>query len=174
MEIEEGKYISLGHSIQIRLSTKGLYTYYHSYRDENKKVKRRKLFTSKKYEPRNLKRAIIESDTPPEIKKVVSKKIITLNDLAEKYFKSRYKKKINKLKQEYNHLTVQEFEESKIVKQRLKSIKGEQGKYFRNISKSNISKINVLNLTKRQINGYTYEYLPEKTYRQIVRLTLLI
>jgi integrase len=163
MEIEEGKYISLGHSIQVRLSTKGIYSYFHSYRDENKKVRRRPLFTSKKCDSKNLKRAIIESDTPPELtKKVVKKKITTLNDLADKYFKSRYKKKRNKLKQEYNHLTPKEFEESKIVKQRLKSIKGEEGKYFRNVSKSNVAKINVLNLSKQKINDYIYEYLPEK------------
>jgi integrase len=163
--MEAGKYISLGNSIQIRLSTKGFYTYYHSYRDNNKKVKRVKLFTSDKHTAKNFKDAIIQSSLPQETKPAIKpKKTINLNDLADKYFNSRYSIKLITLKQDYKHLakglTDEEFTQIKIIKQRLASLKIERQKYNKNVSKSNVAIIDVLDITKEEINNYIYKDLP--------------
>lgn len=163
--MEAGKYISLGNSIQIRLSTKGLYTYYHSYRDNNKKVKRVKLFTSDKHTANNFKKAIIQSSQPIEVKTALKPpKTTSLNDLADKYFKSRYSKKLITLKQDYKHLakglTDEEFTQIKLIKQRLASLKIEQQKYNKNVSKSNMAKLDILKISKQDISDYIYIDLP--------------
>jgi len=161
MEIITGKYTSLGNGIQVRKNTNDTYTYYYNFRDTNNKVKRVKLFVSDKYTPKNFKTAILQS---MNIKSgdIETKQKITLNDLSEHYFKSRYTKKRITLKQEYNNLSDTDFENSKIIKQRLASIKTEEQKYNKNIRDSDIAKCDILKITKQDIKDYTDIYLPTK------------
>lgn len=161
--MEVGKLISLGNGIVVRHNANETFTYYHSYRVGKKRL-RRKLFTRDKHTPNNFKQAIIQSSVPAEVKTVLKTVKVTLNDLAEKYFKSRYDKKITILKQEYNHLhktlTAEKFLENKLIKQRLASLKIEKQKYNKNVSNSNIAKKDISKIVKADINDYIYNYLP--------------
>ncbi len=161
MELITGKYTSLGNGIQVRKNGNDTYTYYFNFRDNNKEVKRVKLFVSDKHTPKNFKTAILQSMNAKSGNLVVKQKI-SLNDLAEHYFKSRYTKKRITLKQEYNSLSSIEFENSKIVKRRLASVKTEQQKYNKNVSDSNIAKLDISKITKQDIKDYTDTYLPIK------------
>jgi integrase len=161
MEIITGKYTSLGNGIQVRRNSNDTYTYYFNLRDNDNKVKRVKLFARDKYNTKDFKTAIIQS---AHIQKGSLKNTekITLNDLAKHYFKSRYTKKTNILRQAYNNMSDKEFAESKTVSRRLSSVRTEEQKYNKNIQGSDLAKLNVLNINRELIKVYTDTYLPTK------------
>ncbi len=172
--MEIGKYISLGSGVQVRKNKNETYTYYYNYREKNKAPKRVKLFVKDKDIPKNLKEAIALSLNIQDIKSqdITSR---TLNDIADKYFESRYNKKRNQLRQKYNHLTGVEFENSKVIKKALSSVRTEEQKYNNNIRKSPLAKLVIKSIDENDIDNYTYKYLPtrnlsEKSAHHIVSM----
>ncbi|QFR44059.1 tyrosine-type recombinase/integrase [Sulfurimonas xiamenensis] len=179
MEIEEGKYVSVGHSILVRKSKNGDYTYYHNYRDkETKKPKRRKLFTKSLHSNKNIKDCIRMIEVKEEVEENsfnTPNSTYTLNILAENYFNSRKIQMISKLKQEYNYLSNDEFFENEIIKRKLTNLKSESQKYNKNVSNSKIAKMNFDSITKVDINRFvdlelTNNNLSQKSVSVIVSL----
>jgi len=167
--MEIGKYISVGHSIQVRQAKNGIFTYYHNFRDKDTQiVKRKKLFVKSTHNDKNVREAIRYIDikvVEPETTNYPNP-IYTLNILAENYFNSREIKMISNLKQEYNYLKNDEFFESKIVKRKLTNLKSESQKYNKNVRDSKIANMDIKSITKVDINRFNDLELTSKNLSQ--------
>ena len=177
--MEIGKYITLGHGIQVRISKNEEATFYHNFRDYRKKVVRKKLFTKPKYIEKDFLEAIVEIKKEEEIKKerlkifketgqphYIDKNDKTLNDLSFTYFDKRKVKMIAKLKQEYNYLKNEDFFDNKIIKRKLANLKSETQKYNKNISKSKIANKPIKTITRNDVIRFVDFELNEKNLSQ--------
>lgn len=173
-----GKYISLGSSISIKRNKNDTYTYFHSKKIDGK-TKRVKLFSKDKYTKTDFKTAIIQSNHKPieeeNISVNIPNPIYTLNILADNYFNSKRIKRISELKQEYNHLSENEFNESRIIQRKLTNLKSERQKYNKNVSRSKIANIDIKSIEKPHINRFidfelTHKNLSPKSVSIIVSM----
>lgn len=140
-------------------------TYYFSYKDPITKItKRKKLFSEKEHLTKHLKKCILLSDEIKQtlknynsstiIEKENYKNYINLNELTKIYFEDRINTKKRILKEKYNHLTNEEFENNVLIKKQIYNVKKELLRINKNIQNSTISKININRITKTDIQQY--------------------
>jgi len=160
MDIEQGKYITLGNSISVKQNKNKTYTYFYAFK-QNNKSKRIKLFTKDKHNNKNIKEAILYINE--NIKNIKEEnpnksKSMTLNDLSKLYFESRRKKMIGALKRKYGKNEA-ELLEMRNTKNKLSGLKSEISRYNKNISKNQVSKISLIQITRNDFKIFLDEDL---------------
>ena len=109
------------------------YTYYHNYRDKDKKVKRKKLFVRDKDSPKNFKDAILQISYKEKTQKIDNVKI-TLQSLSEEYFKERYTiVKDNFILNFADNISIR-VEDDSIYKSKVSAVKQEVNRFKNHIS----------------------------------------
>ena len=154
-------YISLGSSISVRENKNGSVSYYYSFR-ENGKTKRKKILTAKKHTEANFKKALLLAK---QTKEENSDKV-TINNLSEKYFESRYIKMKSQLRQKYNYLSEKDFDDDVNVRQKLLGVKSEEQRYKKNISTSKIANMNLHAIKRQDIKDFVDKDLSTKGLSQ--------
>ncbi|PUE65430.1 hypothetical protein B0174_03650 [Arcobacter caeni] len=147
------------------LENKQNITYYFSYKDPITKItKRKKLFSEKEHLTKHLKKCVIMSNEIKETLKNYNsseiienqefKNYISLNELTKIYFEDRINTKKRILKEKYNHLTNEEFENNVLIKKQIYNVTKELLRINKNIQNSKISQININRITKIDIKEY--------------------
>lgn len=161
--MEVGKYISLGHSIQVRLAKDGQYTYFYNYRDENDrdakgkaKVKRKKLFTASEATPKNLKKAILLSDNVFELEEETKKadEKYTLLYLKRFYFDKKLEDKHNELKTLYNNLSPERLVENTNYKNKMQNVRKEERRFDKAFLHHDIVKKDIREITPLEAESF--------------------
>ncbi len=166
-----GKYTSLGNGIQVRASKDGSFTYYHSYRDaKDKKVKRRKLFTTQEANNKAYAKAILMSenvlDTEVEQKKTDEK--YTLMYLKRYYFDKKVEKKHAELKKRYSSLkTEEELTSNTNYKNKIYNVKKEEKRFDKAFLEIYLDKAKTLKFVTTDIRE-----LSEETIETIINTQL--
>jgi len=145
-------------------------SYYHSWKDKTtKQTKRKKLFSKDNHLQKHIKECInqinelkedlLNNNTNIIAEDETIKNYITLNKLAELYFNHKYERKKRLLKEQYNHLTEEEFLKFQVVKRKLYNQYNESLRYKKNVETSNIGKLPLNKLNRTEINNFIENYL---------------
>lgn len=164
--MEIGKYNSLGNGIQVRKSKNETYTYYYSFRDKlDKKVKRKKLFTTGKADNKAYAKAIlmsenvIDSDVEKEEKQAEDKKY-TLSSMKRYYFDKKADEKHFELKKRYSNLSDEELKENTNYKDKIYNVKKEENRFdkaFSEIYLDDNKSVKFINTDIRELDEDTVE-----------------
>jgi len=98
---------------------------------------------------------------------------LTLNELADKYFDSRFAKKRRILREQYSYLNDTVFEQYQVVKGKLQNVKNEVNRYNSNVRELDMSKLNVNRITKAHIKHYIEVELYKKNLSQKSKFNII-
>lgn len=171
--------------IQQRVLTNGDISWYGKFRDPITKASdRKKLGTKNKDGIKTAKDALIALNKFLEARKSFNNDTIseqfeyqnylTLDDLAKKYFDERLNVKRRILREQYQHIISDEdFENYRVVKDKLYAVRNEVIRYETNVGSSEISKLNVNTITKAHINTFIGTHLYERNLSQKTKFLII-
>lgn len=163
-------------------------TYYHTYRDPDSKIpKRKKILSKDKHTKENAEECyelvktiykakendntnidLEESEKEDYNTNIVPeetdfKNYLTLNQLAEIYFQKRIEKKERIFRELNTHLTPKEFEEDKTIQRKLYNTKKEKLRFIKNVEDSELANRPVNKITQQCVNDFIEIHLANKS-----------
>jgi len=169
----------------IKTNQKGIYyvknleniTYYGSFKNPlTKQSKRVKLLVKDKYLDKyskeciplldNIKKEYVNYNTNEVTETLIYTNYKTLSEIGDIYFKSRVDKKTRLLKELYNHLTKEEFEENRTIQRQIYTTKKEKLRFIKNLEDSEILNKSVNKINKKNVNDYINIHLANKNLSQ--------
>lgn len=145
-------------------------SYYFNYKDPlTKKSKRVKLFGKEQHLQKHIKECVIKSEeiksnlldrnTNVVLEKDTYQNYMILNQLAEKYFSEKKYLKERQLREHYNNLTDEEFNNFQVVKKKLYGYEKELLRYKTNVWNTNIGKLALNRINNNEIDIFIKEHL---------------
>ena len=157
-------------------------TYYGSYKSKitNNSV-RKKLLVKDKHLEKYAKECLILLDKIKEENQNYNTDIVneeneyqnylTLNQLADIYFKNRYEYNVRRLKEQFPH--IEDVENNNITKAKLRNLKSVKSTYTINVGNYPISQLNVNTITRKICDDYIENYLSSRPLSQKTKFDII-
>lgn len=127
-------------------------------KNEVRSLTKNKIVLEVKKELEKLKEDIknVDNRSNIEIEKETTtyENFITLNQLAQKYYKEKIEQKKRKLREFYNHLSNEDFENNNLIQKKVYNVKKEHLRYIKNVETFELGKTPLNKINRKVINNY--------------------